>query len=45
MSINVRLSGGLLAAVIANSGTGCALNDKVNKIPGLEYVEVLQSLE
>ena len=48
MSINVRLVGGLLAAVIATSGEGCALMrtvDKAGKIPGLEEAQVVQSLE
>jgi hypothetical protein len=46
VSINVRLLlGGLFAAVLATSGSACALNDKVNKIQGLEEAQVIQGLE
>jgi len=48
VSITTRLLGALFAAAITTSGTGCALVrtvDRVDKIPGLEEAEVVQTLK
>jgi hypothetical protein len=45
MSMNVRLLAVLFGALLATSGSGCALVDRLNKIQDLEEAQAIQSLE